>query len=969
MSLGPFLLHAPWALLGLALLPLLWWLIRYLPPPPRRVWFPPLHLLEGLRSAARALQHPNPWLLLLRMAICALVLAALADIGFRTGDALPPPERESTRLIVLDDGWAGAPHWQARMRTLERLLSEAERDGREVLLLPGASSPEAFPLRPVGAAKARQLAEGLQPRPWGSDRIALAGRLDAALEERAQDGTAHGWIAGVEPIWIDDGIEQSDNAGGAERLAAVLRRLGAQGVAPRRLSRGADAFPLALRPATVSEDADAVLLSPAGAAPGAAPVVVEAFDGNGKRLGLLQVRLDGNSRQTPLRFDLSALSSGRLARIAVRNHATAAAVMLQGAGARRLPVALLDANPAQAERPYSSGLYYLRRALAPFARLRLAARGEEDALRRMLEEAPAVVVLDDVARLSRAQRSLLSGWVEKGGILVRFAGANTARLAEDGEEALLPVRLRQDERVLGGALSWDAPRPLAPFGEESPFHGLQAAEEVAVSRQILSLPEASGAARESVQVWARLADGSPLVSARAKGRGLLVLFHVTAAPDWSTLPLSGLYVDMLRRILRLSPGAVAPGGGAREGVAVRAPESANMLSLRPFLTLDGHGVLGAPPPEARAVAAAGFAEVRAGPAHPPGFYGNAGYLEAINVLESNARLLPLRRSGGAALASVAVTPLEGRGVLSLTAYFLWLAFLLLLLDSAVALKSLAPAFAARARPAAAAVLLLLLAVPSSAWAQGNSVVAKPIPEALRTFTLAYVRTGNPQVDDMSRDGLRGLARELHARTTVYAGIPADAQPGAPIAVNIGRDELAFFPLLYWPVLPGQQGLAPPARRAVADYLRHGGMILFDTRDRHLGAAALQGGASAGERALRRLLADVDVPALMPVSREHALGKSFYLLDEFPGRHAGGRVWVARETGDGRVSPVVIGGHDWAAAWAVNALGHPLILPLPGRERQREMARRFGVNLVLYALTGNYKQDQVHLPILLERLAH
>ena len=263
--------------------------------------------------------------------------------------------------------------------------------------------------------------------------------------------------------------------------------------------------------------------------------------------------------------------------------------------------------------------------------------------------------------------------------------------------------------------------------------------------------------------------------------------------------------------------------------------------------------------------------------------------------------------------------------------------------------------------------MLALATASPALAQ-NGVTAKPIPEALRIFTLAYVRTGNPEVDEMSRNGLRGLAKELHARTTVYAGIPVGATPGEPIGVLLARDDLSYFPLLYWPVLPEQQGLTPPARDAVAEYLRDGGMILLDTRDRHIGASSLGGGASAGERALRRLLADVDIPPLMPASREHALGKSFYLLDEFPGRHAGGQVWVARESDETRVSPVVIGGHDWAAAWAINAFERPIILPLPGRERQREMARRFGINLVMYALTGNYKQDQVHLPILLERLA-
>jgi hypothetical protein len=70
-----------------------------------------------------------------------------------------------------------------------------------------------------------------------------------------------------------------------------------------------------------------------------------------------------------------------------------------------------------------------------------------------------------------------------------------------------------------------------------------------------------------------------------------------------------------------------------------------------------------------------------------------------------------------------------------------------------------------------------------------------------------------------------------------------------------------------------------------------------------------------------------------------------------------------------VSPVIIGGNDWAAAWAVDANGHFLAKPSPGGESQREMAFRVGINVVMYALTGNYKADQVHAPALLERMDH
>ena len=81
------------------------------------------------------------------------------------------------------------------------------------------------------------------------------------------------------------------------------------------------------------------------------------------------------------------------------------------------------------------------------------------------------------------------------------------------------------------------------------------------------------------------------------------------------------------------------------------------------------------------------------------------------------------------------------------------------------------------------------------------------------------------------------------------------------------------------------------------------------------------------------------------------------------------MWVERYEGDVNdgVSSVVIGGNDWAAAWALDEQGYPIYPVVPGGERQREMAFRFGVNLAMYALTGNYKADQVHIPAILRRL--
>jgi hypothetical protein len=214
--------------------------------------------------------------------------------------------------------------------------------------------------------------------------------------------------------------------------------------------------------------------------------------------------------------------------------------------------------------------------------------------------------------------------------------------------------------------------------------------------------------------------------------------------------------------------------------------------------------------------------------------------------------------------------------------------------------------------------------------------------------LAYVRTGDAGVDVMSEAGLAGLSGILNRRTA--------ADLGPPVGVDPARDELVFYPLLYWPLTSASGVASPAAARRIVTYLRTGGTILFDTR-----------GGTGGD--LGQIARQLDLPPLVPVGADHVLKRAYYLLDDLPGRWTGRPVWVepASDTVNDGVSSVIAGSADWAGAWAIDGNRRPLLPVVPGGERQRELAYRFGVNLVMYVLTGNYKADQVHLPTILERL--
>ena len=912
-ELGGLVFSSPWLLAALAALPALWWLLRVTPPTPRVVSFPPIRLLLALHAREETPARTPWWLLALRLLAAALVIVGLAHPLLNPGVRF---HGTGPVILVVDDGWAAAADWAERRNRVDELLARAQRENRPVHFLTTAPARAGEPLavsRLMRAADARGLLAGLAPKPWPSDRAAAL----AALRDLGVEGSAHA-------VWIADGVGDDAAAALAERLQA----LGSLTVVEQ---------PAAARAwlVGVPEPGDDGFSVPVlrVASPAARDIRLQALAEDGRLVAESRgARFESGADRATVRIALPAELRNEVARIALAGGGSAGGVFLVDERWRRRPVGVVPGDAVEADQPLLSATYYLERALGPFAEVRKGSVAE------LLERGLAVIALPDAGRLLAGDSAALTGWIDGGGVLLRFAGPKLA-VAADGGDALLPVRLRGGDRSLGGAMSWTEPARLLPFEETGPFAGLAPPADVRIRRQVLAEPEL-GLDRRT---WARLSDGTPLVTAERRGRGWLVLIHTTANTDWSNLPMSGLFVDMLRRIVALSAGVV---GGRADAV------------LPPFRTLDGFGRLGPPPADAVSVPSRELPGLAPSPATPPGYYGNETARHALNLGTGVDGLAAI----GDLPAGVERQALVRGSVLDFRPWLLLAALLLVLADFAasLALRGLVRLpRPGRAAAAGLAALVLAAADPGAGAAQtlpgGAQGSADSRALAATSATrLAFVLTGDRAVDDMTRAGMRGLAGVLRSRTAV--------EPGETVAVDIETDDLALYPLLYWAVSPRQPPPSERARRQLARFLRTGGTILFDTRAR--------GGAGAAAALhLRRLLDGLDVPPLTKLPRDHVLGRAFYLLDDFPGRWAGGPLWVERRGGrhnDG-VSPVVIGSNDWAGAWAVDPSGRPLAAVVPDGARQREMAYRFGVNWVMYALTGNYKADQLHVNAIIERL--
>ena len=892
---------APWLLLALAALPLLWWLLRVTPPAPKDERFPAIRLLAGLRATEETPARTPPWLLLLRLLAAGLVVVGLARPILDAGAAFPGT---GPVLLVMDDGWAAAADWPQRLQAADAVLDRAERAGRRSALLTLARSdadapPTISPVLPVGDLRGRLAA--LRPKPWAADRAAAT----AALGRWTTPGAA--------VAYLPDGLADTrDDAA----FQAALARIG-----PIDEIRADQPTARVLAPPKAETDGLGLHVSQLPQ-PIATSLAVQAQSGDGRTLARLPLTVAAGATAADASLALPPELRNQLARLILEGPPTAAGVVLLDERWRRRPVGLLAGDAAAADTPLSGQLFYIRQALAPFTELR---QGD---LSSLLSRDTSVIVLADRPVTDPAERDALAGWVRQGGLLVRFAGPRMAELSSDADsdpDTLLPVHLLAGDRQLGGALSWGKPAGLAAFPAASPFAGLKVPAEVSVSRQVLAEPSADLPAHS----WAVLADGTPLVTEAALGNGRIVLFHTTANADWSNLALSGLFVDMLRRLVELSAGVATPPGDA---------------ILAPAETLDGFGQSVAPPPIATGLAADRFATTPPSPRHPPGLYGPDNARQALNLSASIGPLQAAPDIAGARHEQIGGAVRER----ALGPWLLAAALALLAFDLMISLR-LRGLLRVRGllRPSlrkSGLTLALLALLLHPAFAQTGNVPAADLP-ALATH-LAYILTGDPPTDEHARAGLAGLSDYVNRRTA--------ANLADPLGITPGQDDLSFYPLLYWPLAAGHGDLPTPrAIAALNDYMGHGGIILIDT---------MGGDDSVLQRAARGLL----VPRLTQLTTDHVLARAFYLLDSFPGREVGAPVWVQRDqdrTNDS-VSPVIIGANDWAGAWSTTRDNDT---SLQNGSRQRTMAFRFGVNLVMYALTGNYKGDQVHVPAILERL--
>jgi hypothetical protein len=543
-----------------------------------------------------------------------------------------------------------------------------------------------------------------------------------------------------------------------------------------------------------------------------------------------------------------------------------------------------------------------------------------DNLDKIIPKNPSAIVFADRGKFTDSEFDDLQKYIRNGGMIIRFSGP---QLLASSETRLLPQIIRPEAKILSGNFTWND-KSIGTFDTNSPFYGLEFGNDAQISR--LAVFEPGG---EPAEIWAQMKDKSPLVSAKKIGNGYVVLVHTGLIGGWSNLGLTKYLYEVLERVLLRA-----------QNIGLPATSLPPTQAMQPIATIDGNGKINKNPVGQKSVLPDEWQDLKADINHPPGIYSGGGSTLILNMIGDDFILKPYKFDSG-----FTQLPQSGAKQAFIRPILIAGGIILLLLEMVFAFLVRGRAFAKTA-----ALTMLLLALPLM---PDNSNAQTPKTDDI---ILGYIATPDAATNQKAKAGLEGLKTALNRRTNV--------EPAGVKAIDPEKDDLALYPVLYWLLPDKPQPLSPLAKQRLNLFMENGGMLFIDTRG---------GGrdATSARNITRIALGGLKIPPLEKVPAEHVVNKTFYLLRFYPARFGNANIWLEARTAtdltanDG-VSPIIITDGDFASVWANGADASPLAA-INGTDLQREISFRVGINIYLYALTGQYKNDQVHLPLLLERL--
>ena len=617
------------------------------------------------------------------------------------------------------------------------------------------------------------------------------------------------------------------------------------------------------------------------------------------------------------KFPLKVMNQMHKIEIVEQNHAGAKYYFDDYSKKRK--IGIFAENYSYKENPLLSPVYYLEKSLKEDNILTIGS------LDYLIKLNCSVIIVPDKGNIPEKDHLILSNWLNNGGTLIRFS---STKLAKSNANFLPSSNLFMSVRNVGRTLSLAEMLKINPFKKTSIFHGLPVPKDIVFKKQLIVDNDNS-----NLQIVASLSDKTPLVSLGKRNRGKVFLFHVTANNDWSNLPISSLFAGMLQRIILLSEKNIT--------------ESITNLSLTK--EINSFGDLKNTIRNYTVKDSAVLKKVAPSKKFPPGIYENKELTVALNL----SNKISDKHFKNSFDKRYRILSNFTEQIIDLRPFLIKIILLMFITDMIISMilqnhfKFIS--FFYKKKSIMSIFFFLILFVNS------DSVYSENL---LNDTYLAYIKTNDEKLNAISYSGLNTIKNLLETRTSV--------SPKAVIEIDIIKDPIYSIPFLYWPLSKDLIEINIKTETKIKNYLANGGMILFDVIGFSRENFSLE---NSKFKKIENFLSSIEANNLTPITKDHTLTKSFYLLKKFPGRWDNKNLLIESsnlEVNDG-VSSVILGFNDWASAWALDNNNNPIFPVVPGGERQREISYRFGINITMYALTGNYKSDQIHFKSILNRL--
>lgn len=924
-----FSFYHPLYLISLLLLPLIYFLIKLTPPQPHVILFPPISILKKLVPAEKTPKNSPLLLLIVRLFLVGAIITALAGPYYQISDKVII--NNQPLLIVVDDSWSSAQDWDQRKNFIQNLIHEAELQSVPTYIYAASDNNIS---QFIDYATTRNKIKILNPKPYVPN---YSEAINIIREFTKSHENCH-------IVWLAPALAHPDAGEFITSLESDKKKTPNISIYANHNDIKILRNPINQKEAIHIdiENYNQSLNSPI-------EIIASDFYGN----TLFQQHFD-QKFQTKDKILIKAPLElrNKVSHLRINNQHTAGSVALLDDRSRRARIGIFAQSKDNSTQPLLSAYYFLSKALNPFADIVIPNSGSITPIDDLLSQNITTLILSDVGLLTKSDEHVVAKFLTDGGSLIRFSGPNLAAKADD----LLPVKLRPASRNLGGAISWEKPKKIAQFEHSSPFYEFSIPDDILISRQLLAEPTND----LNDKTWVRLEDGTPLVTAERRGKGLLVFFHISAETSWSNLPISGLFIDMLNKLSLYS--FISDEIKKNDVTEIN---NSSQLSLRAVKLLDGFGnFLPGPIDSVPSISLnnSGFTDSN----NLPGFYVDGSITRAVQPISKNEILSKLDDI----IKNKTINTLDDISRYDLSSVFLLLSVLLFLIDTLLSTPKSNLSINIFKFPKLILFITILLAPNDEAYATSSPSDQLPSKEMISILTsrLAYVLNGDNNIDATAYDGLKHLTNELRARTSY--------EPGDPIGLDLNKDDLSLYPLIYWPIYASMPQPNEKVIQKLATFMRFGGTVIFDTRNGDAYSNVI--GESQESSWLRLLLQQLDVPVVEQVPRDHVITKTYYLINKIQGSSEPCDSWVEKTFMDvadeqrnnviqstDNVSSLIITSCNLASAWS--RFSRENNFSSNKDTHNLELAMRSGINIVMYTLTGNYKSDQVHKRRIIERL--